>query len=50
MTTQRQERLSGYSGGRIILHILCIKRDKRIKWHISGIIREIKDICLTILF
>lgn len=29
--------------GRVLLHIACcIKRDKRVKWHWQGIVRELR--------
>ena len=41
MKTETKIKLAQSSAGRIILHALCIKRDKKFWWHIRGIIREI---------
>jgi len=42
MTTKKQLRLSETSIGRIKLHLICLLKDHHFKWHVKGILREIK--------
>lgn len=35
-----QLHLSGSRHGRILLHLACMARDKRVMWHLRGIARE----------
>jgi len=32
--------LAQYSLGRIALHVACITQDRRVRWHVAGILRE----------
>jgi hypothetical protein len=44
MTLEKQIALAGSRIGRIQLHLFALKQDKKIKWHVAGIIREIKGV------
>ena len=48
MTRIKQLMSSGKPFGKIILHLHCINQDKKIRWHLRGIIHELKTICLGI--
>lgn len=37
-----QLHLSGSRIGRVILHLVCIIRDRRLQWHFHGIAREFR--------
>ena len=41
MKTETKMKLAKSPMGRIILHIVCIKRDRKVLWHIKGVLREI---------
>jgi len=41
MSNAMQIKLSSNHAGRIILHLICAKRDRKIKWHLKNILREI---------
>ncbi len=41
MTAKTETKLSRSHGGRIVLHIAALLRDKKIRWHFAGIVREI---------
>jgi hypothetical protein len=30
--------------GRIVLHAVCLVRDRKLSWHVAGIAREIRGI------
>jgi hypothetical protein len=30
--------------GRVILHLVCLARDRKTAWHMAGILREIKGV------
>ena len=32
--------LAGSAAGRIVLHLLCAKRDHHFRWHWHGVVRE----------
>lgn len=36
-----QLKLAQFSGGRILLHLLCWSRTGRVRWHCAGIAREL---------
>jgi len=46
MTTfqQMQMKLAGRRTGRMALHLVCLCRDRKLRWHARGMVREIKDI------
>jgi hypothetical protein len=41
MTTEKQLEMAGTKLGRVGLHLIALKRDKRFTWHLKGILREI---------
>jgi hypothetical protein len=42
MSAQLQMKLVTSSFGRIILHVASMQLDHKYRWHIAGILREIK--------
>jgi hypothetical protein len=42
MSTQTQITFSEHKVGRIVLHLMGIRNDHHIRWHIQGIVREFK--------
>jgi len=41
MSSETQVKLVSSHFGRIILHLACIKRDRKYYWHLKGILREL---------
>lgn len=41
MTTQTAALIANYRLGRIVLHLIAAKGDRQIRWHLSGIVREL---------
>ena len=37
-------KLSQTRKGRIALHVVCLMRDHKTRWHMAGILREIKGV------
>ena len=44
MSTTFQLGLSSTASGRILLHLLALRRDHRWSWHVAGIVREIGNL------
>jgi len=42
MTIERQIKLAESSRGRVTLHTLAFIQDRKLWWHLKGIIREFK--------
>ena len=40
LTAETAVALAESSAGRIVLHLLCARRDHRIQWHWRGVLRE----------
>jgi hypothetical protein len=34
--------LSEHACGRVLLHLLCLMRDRKIRWHWAGMMRELR--------
>ena len=47
MTIQHEIQLAKYPLGRIILHMISLKTDHRVQWHLKGIAREFRKTSLT---
>ena len=44
MSAAKQLRLANTSGGRMLLHFMALVQDHRLRWHLAGVIRELKAI------
>ena len=43
MSTDDQLRLASSSGGRVLLHLLALAHDHRLRWHLAGVVRELRS-------
>jgi hypothetical protein len=41
MTADKQIALSQTRKGRMVIHVLAYKRDRKLVWHLKGIMREV---------
>jgi len=44
MSPENQLRLTKSRTGRIILHLLTVSRDHKMRWHLRGMMHEIKEV------
>jgi hypothetical protein len=44
MSTERQLNLAATAGGRVLLHLLALNADWKLRWHMRGILRELRDL------
>lgn len=42
MSLKQELNLAGCRSGRVVLHTIGLIHDGRVKWHIDGIMRELK--------
>ena len=41
MSAEKQMRLASTSRGRVLLHLMALTRDRRVRWHLAGVVREL---------
>jgi hypothetical protein len=41
MSATKQMKLASTSKGRVLLHLLALARDHRVRWHLAGVAREL---------
>jgi len=41
MSAEKQMRLASTSRGRVLLHVIALTRDRRVRWHLAGVAREL---------
>jgi hypothetical protein len=41
MSAERQLNLAATAGGRVMLHLLALNADWKLRWHMTGILREL---------
>jgi len=44
MSIETQMKLAGTRVGRVVLHLVGLAMDKRVKWHYQGIMREVMGV------
>jgi hypothetical protein len=44
MSVETQSKISQSPTGRIVLHLMTLKRDHKFRWHWVGILREVRTI------
>ena len=42
MSVERQLNLAGTATGRVMLHLLALNSDWKLRWHVAGILRELR--------
>jgi hypothetical protein len=43
MSTERQLDLAGTAAGRVVLHLFALNADWKLRWHVAGILREMRN-------
>jgi hypothetical protein len=43
MSAERQLDLAATAGGRVMLHLLALNADWKLRWHMAGILREMRN-------
>lgn len=44
MSAKRQLDLAGTAAGRVMLHLLAMNADWKVRWHVVGILRELRNV------
>jgi hypothetical protein len=44
MSAERQLDLAGTAAGRVMLHLLALNTDWKVRWHVVGILRELRNV------
>jgi hypothetical protein len=42
MSATKQLKMAGTSRGRMLLHLLALVHDHHLRWHLAGVVRELR--------